>query len=176
MWRAGDISKPDYTTYCNDLHALHQEYLQGKIGPVQLQEKKQELLQTIKKKRFSNSYNHIKKSNNASTPAAHPTFILNLSKHSEHHHQGVARKMKTSHEAPNLQQHRRQKKEHRLVLGRGKVQGHCTAWWSKVHARVRQLLDRKRPAVSVVVGAAQTSPTTQRQLPARRHKRKWLPD
>ena len=44
LWRAGDISKPDYTTYCNDLHALHQEYLQGKIGPVKLQEGKQKLL------------------------------------------------------------------------------------------------------------------------------------
>ena len=174
LWRAGDISKPDYTTYCNDLHALHQEYLQGKIGPVKLQEGKQELLQAVKKKRFSTSYDHSKKSSNASTPAAHPTFILNLSKHSEHRHQGVARKMKSSHEAPNSQQRRRQKKEHRLVLGRGKVQGHRTAWWSKVHARVRQLLDRKRSAVSVVAGSAQTSPITQRQLPARRRKRKWL--
>ena len=174
LWRTGDISKPDYTTYCNNLHALHQEYLRGKIGPIKLQEGKHKLLEAIKKKRFSTSYNPSKKSSNATTPAAHPTFILDLSKHSEHYRQGGAHKMKTSHDAPSSQLHRRQKREHQLVLGRGKVQGHRTAWWSKAHERVRLLLDRKRPAVSVVVGAAQTSPTTQRQLPARRRKRKWL--
>ena len=175
LWRAGDISKPDYTTYCNNLHTLHQECLQGKIGPVKLQEGKQELLEAINKKRFSTSYSHNKKSINSFHPAVHPTFILELSKHSEHHRHGSARKMKISHEAPNSRQHRRQKREHRVVLGGSKVQAHGTAWCSRAHERVRQLLDRKRPAVSVVAGAAQKMPTTQRQLPARRRKeQRWL--
>ena len=63
LWRAGDISKPDYTTYYNNLHALHQEYLQGKIGPVKLQEGKQGLLVAINKKWFSTSYSNNNKVN-----------------------------------------------------------------------------------------------------------------
>ena len=114
------------------------------------------------------------KSINSSNPAVHPTFILELSKHSEHHCHGSAHKMKISHEAPNSQQRRRQKREHWVIIGGSKVQRHRTAWWSRAHERVRQLLDRKRPAVSVVAGAAQKIPITQRQLPVRRRKRKWL--
>ena len=174
LWRAGDISKPDYTTYCNNLHTLHQEYLQGKMGLVKLQEGKQELLEAINKKRFSTSYSRNKKSINSSHPAVHPTFILELSKHSEYHRRGSAHKMKISHEAPNSRNRRRQKREHRVAIGGSKVQGHRTAWWSRAHERVRQLLNQKRPAVSVVAGAAQRKPTTQRQLPARRRKRRWL--
>ena len=141
---------------------------------MKLQEGKQELLEAINKKRFSTSYSRNKKSINSSHPAVHPTFILELSKHSEYHRRGSAHKMKISHEAPNSRNRRRQKREHRVVIGGSKVQGNCTAWWSRAHERVRQLLNQKRPAVSVVAGAAQRKPTTQRQLPARRRKRRWL--
>ena len=27
LWHIGKVSKPDYTAYCKNLHALHQEYL-----------------------------------------------------------------------------------------------------------------------------------------------------
>ena len=47
LWHIGKLSKPDYTAYCNNLHALHQKYLQGKIEIDDLQDRKQALMASI---------------------------------------------------------------------------------------------------------------------------------
>ena len=38
LWRIGRLLKPEYTEYCNNLHALHQKYLRGKIDLDDLQD------------------------------------------------------------------------------------------------------------------------------------------
>ena len=68
---------------------------------------------------------------------------------------------------------RRRRKKYQLVLKRSTVQQLRITWWSNTQSRCKQLLDRKRSAVSVVTGAAQTIKTTQRQRPAKRRKWQW---
>ena len=53
LWRISKLSKPEYTDYCNNLHALHQEYLRGKIELDDLQDGEQVLMASITKRFFT---------------------------------------------------------------------------------------------------------------------------
>ena len=171
LWRIGKLSKPEYTDYCNNLHALHQEYLQGKIELDILQEGKQALMAPITK-RFFTSATHNNRSRQPSNSTSFPPLILKLAQPSGHSQHRSTFSIRASNKAPYTKQHRRRRKEYRVALRESTVQQQRIAWWSNVHVRCKQLLNRKRPAASVVIGAAQTTPLTQRQLPVKKRRKK----
>ena len=47
LWRIGKLSKPEYTNYCNNIHAFHQTYLQGEMSLDVFQYKKEWLMVSI---------------------------------------------------------------------------------------------------------------------------------
>ena len=77
LWRIGRLSKPEYTDYCNNLHALQKEYLRGKIELDDLQDGKQALMASITN-RFFTSATHNNRSRKPLNSSSPPPIILEL--------------------------------------------------------------------------------------------------
>ena len=169
LWRIGKLSKPEYTDYTNKLHALHQKYLRGTIDLDGLQYDKAVLMASIIDK-FLAPATHNNRTQKPPTSTS-PPIILKLAQPSgQSRHCSVSTKG-AFNKANNKKQRRRRRKEYRVVLRGSTIQQLRITWWSISQFRCRQLLDRKRPAVSVATGASQLIKITQRQLPAKRRKR-----
>jgi hypothetical protein len=174
LWRIGKLSKPEYTDYSNKLHALHQEYLRGKIDLDGLQYDKAVLMASIIDK-FLDPATHNNRTKTPRTPTS-PPIILKLAQPPRQSQHCSASKHGAFNKANNKKRRKRRRKEYRVVLRGSTIQQLRMTWWSSSQIRCKQLLDRKRPAVSVATGAAQLIKFTQRQLPAKRRKRQWQKD
>ena len=121
LWRIGRLSKPEYTDYCNNLHALQKEYLRGKIELDDLQDGKQALMASITN-RFFTSATHNDRSRKHLHSSSPPHIILELAQPSGPSRHRSAFKTGVYNKATNTKQHRQWRKEYRVVLRGSKMQ------------------------------------------------------
>mmetsp|Transcript_23730 Transcript_23730/g.57234 ORF Transcript_23730/g.57234 Transcript_23730/m.57234 type:complete len:610 (+) Transcript_23730:127-1956(+) len=170
LWRIGDITKPVYTSYCTRLNSLHHDYLRGSVTSSQLQARQDELLEDVNTLRLSSYRSRTHTTTPPGCQASPPTTTLHpvtppslISTYCRSHI--AARGLH------NNQWRRRQwrRKENRVIFGGNSLPQQLMAWWSCFSARA-ELLNRKRPAVSVALEAARILETTQRMIPFPRRR------
>ena len=163
LWRSGVISKPEYVQYCNELNALHRQFLQGVISSEELVANKLDLLDSTKK-----GFRSYRPSSTARPP---PVIKLELRQPAKYQCCELHRRRAPGNNTQGSKR-RRWKKERRLVSGGIKIKRQVMWWVPGNQSGSSFTLDRKRSAISVATGTALLIPITQRQLPSKRRRRK----
>ena len=110
-------------------------------------------------KRFSIPRNNSKISGNLAT-ANHLTNTLKLFHPIQQYHGMSTYKVKASKDASNRKKCSHPMREHRVVLGRSKIQQKCKRWMFNPQVGYKILLDHKYSAKSLITGTAETTPIT----------------
>ena len=165
LWRSGVISKPEYIQYCNKLNALHRQFLQGVISSEELEVIKLDLLDSTKRGSRTRRPSSVSR-------LPPPVIKMELKQPSIYQCCALPRMRASDSCATQGNKRRRWKRERRLVSGGIKIKRQVVWWLPGIQGRSSFILDRKRSAISVVTGTAILIPITQRQLPAKRRRRK----